>query len=128
MAALERAGVILAIPTAPPPCGPTQRLRDTGEPVPGEDGHWYQQWAIDEVPTPPPVRSITPLEFLNRLPAERMAALLTAVQSTPAGLLWYSRLVASSTVDLDAPETQQGLAFFRMAGVLTEGDVGALTA
>lgn len=126
MAALQAAGVLLVRPTAPPTPGPNQVPRDTCDPT-LTNGVYYQRWVLDTV-TPPAVRQITPTQFLTRLPADRAATLVAAVNSTPAGMLWMMRLAAASVIDLDDAETVGALTQLRQAGVLTQQDVDTLLA
>lgn len=127
VAALLAAGVLLVRPTPPPTPAPNQVPRDTCDPT-LTNGVYYQRWELETLPPPPPVRVITPTEFLTRLPASRAEILLAAAESTLAGKLWVMRLVAASVIDLDDPETVGALTQLRQAGVLTQQDVDDLLA
>lgn len=127
VAALLAAGVLLVRPTLPPIPGASQVPRDARDPT-QTLGVWYQRWTLDSLPPPPPVRVITPRQFLDRLGDARTAAVLAAVMSAPMGVLWYSRLMSAPTVNLDSTDMRNGLAFLRSAGVLTAADVATLIA
>ncbi len=75
-----------------------------------------------------PIVNPTPLEWMDRIPAERQAALLDALDATPEGRRFQKRMLAAREIDPKHPETRSGVAMLRAAGVLTEGEAAALLA
>lgn len=70
----------------------------------------------------------TPLEWMDRLPAERQAVLLDALEATPESRRFKTRMLAAREIDPQHPETQAGVALLLAAGVLTEAEAAALLA
>lgn len=76
----------------------------------------------------PPDRRITVLAFMDRLTRQKQGAVVGAALASPAVMLWLLRLAGASFVDLDAPETAEGVAALLGAGVITADDAVALVA
>jgi hypothetical protein len=79
-------------------------------------------------PPGPSIRRITPLTFINRIPADALGAIAAAIVSSPVLMVWVLKLVASQEVNLDLPETQGGVAAMVGAGLLTQAQANALLA
>lgn len=76
----------------------------------------------------PRERQVTPLAFMQRLPAAKQAAIADAALKSPAILLLLLRLAGAQMVDLDDPETVAGVAALRAAGLLTADEAAAVLA
>jgi hypothetical protein len=76
----------------------------------------------------PPPRLVWALEFLDRFPESVQLAVVAAAQSNPAIRLWYDRLLANGSVDLDNERLRAGLNAMRDAGLLTEEMIDAALA
>ena len=68
----------------------------------------------------PPPRLVWALDFLDRFPEAVQLAVVTAAQSNPVIRLWYDRLLANGSVDLDNERLRAGLNAMRDAGLLTQ--------
>jgi hypothetical protein len=77
---------------------------------------------------PPPKRLVWALEFLDRFPESVQLAVVAAAQSNPAIRLWYDRLLANGSVDLDNERLRSGLNAMRDAGLLTQEMIDAALA
>lgn len=82
----------------------------------------------EPVAPPPPSRIITPRQFMDRLPMERQAAITAAAMQSPQILLWLIRLTGALQVDLDDPETLEGVQALHFAEIITETEAEALLA
>ena len=69
---------------------------------------------------PPERRLVWALDFLDRFPESAQLAVVAAAQSNPAIRLWYDRLLANGSVDLDNERLRAGLNAMRDAGLLTQ--------
>ncbi len=69
----------------------------------------------------PPIEnsSISPLEFIDRLTEAESLAVLAAIKQNTQLELWYTRLMASPSVDLASPRLIAGLDALVEAGLLT---------
>lgn len=68
----------------------------------------------------PPPRLVWALEFLDRFPESVQLAVVAAAQNNPVIRLWYDRLLANGSVDLDNERLRTGLYAMRDAGLLTQ--------
>jgi hypothetical protein len=78
------------------------------------------QQIVDNWVDPPERRLVWSLEFLDRFPESAQLAVVAAAQANPAIRLWYDRLLANGSVDLDSPRLIAGLNAMRDAGLLTQ--------
>lgn len=69
---------------------------------------------------PPERRLVWSLDFLDRFPEATQLAVVAAAQNNPAIRLWYDRLLANGSVDLDNPRLIAGLHAMRDAGLVTQ--------
>lgn len=69
------------------------------------------------VPVPP-----TPREWLERLSADKQAAIAAAGVGNGTILLWLLKAAGTPSIDVTNPETIAGVAALVAAGVLTTGD------
>lgn len=89
---------------------------------------------VDLPPEPAPVvveaapALPTPLQWMDRIPPDRQAVLLDALDATPEGRRFQKRMLAAREIDTANPETQAGVAMLLGAGVLTEEEAAALLA
>lgn len=76
-----------------------------------------------------PVRRLVfALDFLDRFPESTQLAVVAAAQTNPAIRLWYDRLLANGSVDLDSPRLRAGLQTMLAAGLLTQAEIDAALA
>ena len=75
---------------------------------------------LDTWVDPPPRRLVWALDFLDRFPEETQLAVVTAAQANPQIRLWYDRLLANGSVDLDNDRLKDGLYAMKTAGLLTQ--------
>lgn len=73
-------------------------------------------------PTP---RTIWALDFLDRFPVATQLRVVSVAQGNPVIRLWYDRLLANGSVNLDSPRLHEGLAAMQSAGVLTPEEIAA---
>lgn len=78
------------------------------------------------VVVPPPLPS--PLEWMDRIPPDRQAALLDALDMTSEGRRFQKRMLAAREINPAHPDVQAGVAMLRAAGVLTDAEAAALLA
>lgn len=83
--------------------------------------------ALPAIEAQPP-RTLTPREFMDRLPMQRQAEVTAAAMQSPALLLFMLRLTGAREVDPSHPETVAGVTALRAAGVITEQEAAALLA
>lgn len=76
----------------------------------------------------PPPRHPTPLEWMDRLPPERQQAVLEALEQTPRGRWFRSRLLAAREIDTRREEVREGIALLRQAGALSAEEADRLLA
>lgn len=87
---------------------------------------------VDLPPEPPPpvfeapLVLPTPLEWMDRLPADRQAVLLDALDLTPEGRRFQKRMLAAREIDPSHADVQAGVAMMLAAEVLTEDEAAAL--
>ena len=78
------------------------------------------QHIVDNWIDPPERRLVWALDFLDRFPEDTQLAVVSAAQNNPAIRLWYDRLLANGSVDLDNPRLIAGLHAMRDAGLVTQ--------
>lgn len=83
------------------------------------------QYLMDNWTPPPPPRLIWALEFLDRFSEATQLRVVAAAQASPMIRLWYDRLLANGSVDLDNTRLREGLAAMEAAGVLTTEEITA---
>ena len=77
---------------------------------------------------PPERRLVWALDFLDRFPEATQLAVVAAAQTNPAIRLWYDRLLANGSVDLNNPRLIAGLNAMRDAGLMTQAEIDAALA
>jgi hypothetical protein len=97
-------------PLPPPPDG----VRTEAHPVAGV----FMRGAPPAYPTP--------LEWMDRISAERQVAVLEALDVTPQGRRFKARLLAARTIDPAHAEVAAGVGMLRAAGVLGGDEAAAL--
>ena len=90
------------------------------EPSATDDQKVLAQHIVDTWVEPPPKRLVWALEFLDRFPEETQVAVVAAAQTNPHIRLWYDRLLANGSVDLDNDRLRAGLYAMQAAGLLTQ--------
>lgn len=76
----------------------------------------------------PPPRLVYALEFLDRFSESTQLAVVAAAQKDPAIRLWYDRLLANGSVDLNSPRLIAGLNVMRDAGLITQSEIDSALA
>ena len=104
-----------------------------------DDGHIEINFADEATPdqqaeaqhlvanwTPPrEKRLIWSLDFMDRFPETVQLAIVTAAQSNPEVRLWYDRLLAAGSVDLNNQRLIAGLYAMKALGLLTQEQIDA---
>lgn len=104
-----------------------------------QDGHYEIQFGaasteeqraaaqkiVDEWVEPAQPRLIWSLDFMDRFSEATQLAIVTAAQSNPVVRLWYDRLLASGSVDLNNSRLIAGLHAMRDVGLLSQAEVDA---
>jgi hypothetical protein len=70
----------------------------------------------------------SPREWLERLSADKQAAISAAAVANPAILLWLLKAAGTPQIDVTATETVAGVAALVSVGVLTSADQTVLLA
>lgn len=81
-------------------------------------------WITPPVPPEPPVvyKSIlTPLEFLNRFTDEEALTIISLSKTTPSVELWWIKYNKAQDIDLDDPQTIDGVTSLETVGILSPG-------
>lgn len=81
------------------------------------------QSIVDSWVEPPEPRLIYALDFLDRFSETTQLAVVAAASQNPAIRLWYDRLLANGSVDLDSPRLRAGLETMQEAGLLTSAEI-----
>lgn len=81
------------------------------------DGNTPEPYVPPELP---PVRILTPLEFMNRFTYDEELAIETAAETSPQLRVWLRRSSAANEIDLDHHLTINGLSALVSAGLITE--------
>lgn len=77
---------------------------------------------------PPAPRLVWALEFLDRFPESTQLAVVAAAQNNPAIRLWYDRLLANGSVDLNSARLIAGLNAMRDAGLISQSEINSALA
>jgi hypothetical protein len=83
---------------------------------------------VQEVEASEPGPNPTPIEWMDRIPRERQAVLLEALNASPQGRLFAVRLTAAKEIDPAHPDTIAGVQMLLAARVLTDAEAAALLA
>ena len=83
---------------------------------------------LDSWKEPPERRLVYALEFLDRFSESTQLKVVSAAQTNPAIRLWYDRLLANGSVDLNSPRLIAGLNAMKDAGLLTQDEIDAALA
>ena len=76
----------------------------------------------------PSPRLVWALDFLDRFSESTQLAVVAAAQKDPAIRLWYDRLLANGSVDLNSPRLIAGLNAMRNAGLITQSEIDSALA
>lgn len=77
---------------------------------------------------PPTPRLVYSLDFLDRFSESTQLAVVSAAQQNPVVRLWYDRLLANGSVDLDSPRLHSGLNALKDAGLITQSEIDSALA
>ena len=86
------------------------------------------QHIVDNWVDPPERRLVWALDFLDRFSEATQLSVVAAAQTNPAIRLWYDRLLANGSVDLNNPRLIAGLNAMRDAGLMTQAEIDAALA
>lgn len=86
------------------------------------------QEIIDNWKEPEERRLVYALDFLDRFSETTQITVVAAAQTNPAIRLWYDRLLANGSVDLDNPRLIAGLNAMHDAGLITQAEIDAALA
>lgn len=86
------------------------------------------QHIVDNWIDPPERRLVWALDFLDRFSEATQLTVVAAAQTNPAIRLWYDRLLANGSVDLNNPRLIAGLHAMRDAGLMTQAEIDAALA
>lgn len=86
------------------------------------------QEIIDNWKEPEERKLVYALDFLDRFSETTQLAVVAAAQTNPAIRLWYDRLLANGSVDLNNPRLIAGLNAMRDAGLMTQAEIDAALA
>lgn len=80
-------------------------------------------WQAPIVPTPEPVLKsvLTPLEFLNRFTNDEAKTILGLSKTNPDVELWWLKYNKAQDIDLDDPQTIEGVNMLETATILAPG-------
>ena len=84
-------------------------------------------WEAPAPPPPSPIREVTARSFMRRISGEKQLAITEAARTSAAVDLWLRKALAGP-VDLDHPETAEGIDDLVSAGLLTAADKAILLA
>lgn len=95
-------------------------------PVDEENRHYqaYLAWCAAgntpvQLPPPPVVRTMAPLEFLELFTQEEQVAVAAAAMQNPMVNLWWTKMFGATYVDFADPRLVQGLQALVDVGLLT---------
>lgn len=86
---------------------------------PADDMEWDGAQWLFVAPPAPPVRSLTPLAFIERFTEPEQLAIVTASMQVPAIKLWYDKLLSAGEVVQTDPRLIAGMAALVDAGLIT---------
>lgn len=80
-------------------------------------------WQAPVVPTPEPVLKsvLTPLEFLNRFTNDEVKTIMALAKTDPDVELWWLKYNKAQDLDLDDPQTIEGVNMLETATILSPG-------
>ena len=80
-------------------------------------------WQAPPVPAPEPVLKsvLTPLEFLNRFTNDEAKTILGLSKTNPDVELWWLKYNKAQDIDLDDPQTIDGVTMLETAGIIAAG-------
>lgn len=81
------------------------------------------QAVVDTWVEPPEPRLVWALEFLDRFSEATQLAVVSAAQQNPSIRLWYDRLLANGSVDLNNARLIAGLNAMRDAGLMSQAEI-----
>jgi hypothetical protein len=81
------------------------------------------QSIVDSWVEPTEPRLVYALDFLDRFSETTQLAVVAAASQNPAIRLWYDRLLANGSVDLESPRLIAGLNAMRDAGLMTQNEI-----
>jgi hypothetical protein len=81
------------------------------------------QAVVDNWVDPPEPRLVWALEFLDRFSEATQLAVVSAAQQNPSIRLWYDRLLANGSVDLNNARLIAGLNAMRDAGLMSQAEI-----
>jgi hypothetical protein len=81
------------------------------------------QAVVDNWVEPPEPRLVWALEFLDRFSEATQLAVVSAAQQNPSIRLWYDRLLANGSVDLNNARLIAGLNAMRDAGLMSQAEI-----
>lgn len=81
------------------------------------------QAVVDTWVDPPEPRLVWALEFLDRFSEATQLAVVSAAQQNPSIRLWYDRLLANGSVDLNNARLIAGLNAMRDAGLMSQAEI-----
>jgi hypothetical protein len=74
------------------------------------------------------IRVISPLEFLNRFPADKLANIYAHMATDPNLIVLDRKVMLAQEVGLDDEKTVESLAYLKTNGYLSADDVTAILA
>jgi hypothetical protein len=83
------------------------------------------QAIVDAWIDPPEPRLVYALDFLDRFSEDTQLRVVAAGLQNPIIRLWYDRLLANGSVDLNNPRLLAGLNTMRDAGLLTQEEINS---
>lgn len=81
------------------------------------------QTIVDNWVDPPEPRLVWALDFLDRFSEATQLAVVSAAQQNPSIRLWYDRLLANGSVDLNNARLIAGLNAMRDAGLMSQAEI-----
>ena len=81
------------------------------------------QTIVDTWVEPPEPRLVWALDFLDRFSETTQLAVVSAAQQNPSIRLWYDRLLANGSVDLNNARLIAGLNAMRDAGLMSQAEI-----
>lgn len=87
-------------------------------------GWLYENGVFSEPPAPPappPVRTVSKLQYMGRFTDSELAAIYTAAKAVVQVEIWLDKFKLTSEVDLDDPRTIAGLQAMEAAGLIGAG-------
>jgi hypothetical protein len=81
------------------------------------------QAVVDNWVEPPERRLVWALDFLDRFSDATQLAVVSAAQQNPSIRLWYDRLLANGSVDLNNARLIAGLNAMRDAGLMSQAEI-----